>query len=107
MQLAVHIKKLCKNDIINYTHPTQTSIPSSAHCFETAECIRASYPDKDWLQLMGLIHGIGKMVNLWEEPCYAITRDTSPVGSAFSNKCVLYKSWKENPNHRDHEYTFK
>ena len=79
-------------------------MPNSLHCFQTAERIRAVHPDKDWLQLTGLIHDIGKVVALWGEPQYAVVGDTFPVGCAFSKKCVLYELFDENPDCQDDRY---
>ena len=40
-------------------------MPNSFHAFQTAERIREKHPDKDWLQLTGLIHDIGKIMGLY------------------------------------------
>lgn len=32
------------------------------HAFQTAEKLRAAYPQEDWLHLSGLIHGLGKLL---------------------------------------------
>ena len=79
-------------------------MPNSVHSFQTAERIRAVHPDKEWLQLTGLIHDIGKVVALWGEPQYAVVGDTFPVGCQFSKKCVLYESFEDNPDHHDQRY---
>lgn len=70
--------------------------PNSFHAFQTAEGIRQAHPDKgamtgtenthrgcnkhidtsvkhlhsssDWFQLVGLIHDVGKIMALWDEP---------------------------------------
>ncbi|XP_037110309.1 inositol oxygenase isoform X1 [Syngnathus acus] len=42
--------------------------PNSFHAFQTAEGIRREHPDKDWFQLVGLIHDVGKVLALWGEP---------------------------------------
>ncbi|KAF3688876.1 Inositol oxygenase [Channa argus] len=42
--------------------------PNSFHAFQTAEGIRQAHPDKDWFHLVGLIHDVGKIMALWEEP---------------------------------------
>jgi len=38
------------------------------HAFQTAERIRQVHPDKDWFQLTGLVHDIGKVMSVWGEP---------------------------------------
>ena len=50
----------CHHVVVAHTH-TQTSLPNSMHCFQTAERIREAHPDKEWFQLTGLIHDIGKV----------------------------------------------
>ena len=40
-------------------------LPNIYHAFQTAERIREKHPDKDWLQLTGLIHDIGKIMGLY------------------------------------------
>lgn len=67
--------------------------PNSFHAFQTAEGIRQAHPDKgdrgeaglsaqihrfgnkitpapcaDWFQLVGLIHDVGKIMAIWNEP---------------------------------------
>ena len=37
-------------------------LPNSVHAFQTAERIRAEHPDKEWFQLTGLIHDLGKVI---------------------------------------------
>lgn len=32
------------------------------HALQTAELCRAAHPDKDWLHLVGLMHGLGKLL---------------------------------------------
>ena len=36
-------------------------LPNIIHAFQTAEQIRAKHPDKEWFQLTGLIHDLGKV----------------------------------------------
>ena len=44
--------------------------------------IRQKHPDKDWFQVAGLIHDIGKVMALWGEPQWCVVGDTFPVGCA-------------------------
>jgi len=46
----------------------QVDIPNAVHAFQTAERICQAHPDKDWFQLTGLIHDIGKVLAFWGEP---------------------------------------
>ena len=34
-------------------------LPNIVHAFQTAERIREEHPDKEWFQLVGLIHDLG------------------------------------------------
>ena len=36
-------------------------LPNIIHAFQTAEQIREKYPDKEWFQITGLIHDLGKV----------------------------------------------
>ena len=39
---------------------------------QTAERIRADHPDKEWLQLIGLIHDLGKVMAFYNEPQWCV-----------------------------------
>ena len=45
-----------------------TAFANSLHAYQTAEEIRAKYPDDDWLHLTGLIHDIGKVMDHFDQP---------------------------------------
>ncbi|TKS73387.1 Inositol oxygenase [Collichthys lucidus] len=79
--------------------------PNSFHAFQTAEGIRQAHPDKDWFQLVGLIHDVGKTMSLWEEPQWAVVGDTFPVGCKFQNSIVFRDStFLENPDDKNLRY---
>lgn len=48
------------NDLVDESDP-DVDIPNIVHAFQTAERIREEHPDKDWFQLTGLIHDLGKV----------------------------------------------
>ncbi|KAK7892153.1 hypothetical protein WMY93_024116 [Mugilogobius chulae] len=79
--------------------------PNSFHAFQTAEGIRKEHPDKDWFQLVGLIHDVGKIMALWNEPQWAVVGDTFPVGCKFQKNIVFRDTTfqnnpdETNPNH--------
>ena len=52
------------NTFVDESDP-DVDMPNSFHAFQTAERIREKHPDKDWLQLTGLIHDIGKIMGLY------------------------------------------
>ena len=64
---------------------------------QTAERIRHKHPDKEWFQLTGLIHDLGKVMAFYDEPQWAVVGDTFPVGCAPRDSIVYGKeSFKEN-----------
>lgn len=78
-------------------------VPNIYHGFQTAEGIRKLYPDHDWLHLTGLIHDVGKVLAMYNEPQWAIVGDTFPVGCQFSDKIVYHKTTFENNPDIKHE----
>ncbi|CAG2058714.1 unnamed protein product [Timema podura] len=48
------------NDLVDESDP-DVDVPNIVHAFQTAERIRAEYPDLDWFHLTGLIHDLGKV----------------------------------------------
>ncbi|XP_001627623.2 inositol oxygenase [Nematostella vectensis] len=84
-----------------------TDLPNSAHAFQTAERIRADHPDKDWFQLVGLLHDMGKVLALWGDPQWCVVGDTFPVGCQFSNKNVFPETFEDNPDTKVPEYSSK
>ncbi|KAL7878528.1 hypothetical protein AOLI_G00095020 [Acnodon oligacanthus] len=73
------------DQLIDESDP-DVDFPNSFHAFQTAEGIRREHPDKDWFQLVGLIHDIGKIMALWGEPQVG-DRLTAP-----STECGIYKT---------------
>jgi inositol oxygenase len=58
------------------------SLPNAIHMFQTAEGIRkAGHPD--WMQLMGLVHDVGKIMFLWG------TREDGQEGTATGHQWAL------------------
>ncbi|KAM6960727.1 inositol oxygenase isoform 2-T2 [Aplochiton taeniatus] len=79
--------------------------PNSFHAFQTAEGIRREHPDKDWFQLVGLIHDIGKMMALWGEPQWAVVGDTFTVGCRFQDNIVFRdNTFANNPDEENPAY---
>ncbi|XP_016105555.1 inositol oxygenase [Sinocyclocheilus grahami] len=88
----------CLDELVDESDP-DVDFPNSFHAFQTAEGIRKEHPDKDWFQLVGLIHDIGKIMALYEEPQWAVVGDTFPVGCKFQNSIVFRNSTFEgNPD---------
>ena len=78
------------------------------HAYQTAERIRKDQLgdeiDAEWLQVVGLIHDVGKILYTSRfnegkgEPDWAVVGDIFPVGCAFSDRCVYSQFFRENPD---------
>ncbi|KAL7870981.1 hypothetical protein SRHO_G00084780 [Serrasalmus rhombeus] len=89
------------DQLIDESDP-DVDFPNSFHAFQTAEGIRREHPDKDWFQLVGLIHDIGKIMALWGEPQWAVVGDTYPVGCRFQNAIVFRETtFVDNPDDKN------
>ena len=67
------------------------------HPPQTAERIRQKHPDKEWFQLTGLIHDLGKIMAFYDEPQWAVVGDTFPVGCAPRDSIVYGRqSFRDN-----------
>ena len=71
-------------------------VENSIHAYQTAERIRKKYPDDKELQIIGLIHDLGKILFDFNEPNWAIVGDTYVVGCEFPKSIVYYDTLKEN-----------
>lgn len=94
------------DDFVDESDP-DIDLPNSVHAFQTAERIRERHPDKDWYQLTGLIHDIGKVIGMWGEPQWCTVGDTFPVGCQFENTCVFHESFEKNPDFYNPLYNTK
>merc|ERR1712012_952688 len=47
------------NELVDESDP-DLDLPNIVHAFQTAERIREEHPDKEWFQLVGLIHDLGR-----------------------------------------------
>ena len=84
------------NTLIDDSDP-DIELPQIEHLLQTAEAIRKAGRPR-WYILTGLIHDLGKILCLWDEPQWAVVGDTFPVGCKFSEKIVFYEAFKENPD---------
>lgn len=91
----------CLNSFKDESDP-DVDIPNAYHAFQTAEGIREKHPDKEWLQVTGLIHDLGKVMALWGEPQFSTVGDTFVVGCAPDDSIVFGReSFKDNPDMYD------
>ena len=77
------------NNFIDVSDP-DVNVPNIHHLYQTAEGLRkANQPD--WMQLVGLIHDLGKITYLWNKPELGLSVDEqwSIVGDTFLVGCRL------------------
>lgn len=72
-------------------------LPQSYHLYQTAEALRLDGQPR-WLILTGFIHDLGKMLNYFGEPQWAVVGDTFPVGCGYSDKIIFFDYFTENPD---------
>ena len=90
------------NTLVDESDP-DTELSQIQHCLQTAEAIRADGHPR-WFVLVGLVHDLGKILCLWDEPQWAVTGDTYPVGCAFSEKIVYPEFFRDNPDSENSDY---
>jgi len=92
------------NELVDESDP-DIDLPNIIHAFQTAERIREEHPDKDWLQLVGLIHDLGKVMAFYDEPQWAVVGDTFVVGCRPQPSIVFCdSSFHDNPDIKDPAY---
>ena len=84
------------DDFIDPSDP-DLDLPNSIHAYQTAERIRKKYPDNKELQIVGLIHDLGKVLFLYDEPSWAVVGDTYVLGCEFPTSIVYYDTLRESP----------
>lgn len=93
------------NTLVDDSDP-DTELTQIEHLLQTAEAARHD-ERPDWFVLTGLIHDLGKILCLFDEPQWAVVGDTFPVGCAFSDKIVYYEYFQSNPDWQDACYSTK
>lgn len=58
IQLSIRPALEMLNNLVDESDP-DVDLPNIVHAFQTAEQLRADYPQLDWLHLTGLIHDLG------------------------------------------------
>jgi inositol oxygenase len=93
------------NQLVDDSDP-DTDLDQMQHLLQTSEAIRRDgHPD--WMVLIGLVHDMGKVLCLFDEPQWAVVGDTFPVGCAYSDKIVFPEFFKYNPDFTNPEYNTK
>lgn len=90
------------NQLVDDSDP-DLDLPQIEHLLQTAEAIRADGRPR-WFVLAGLVHDLGKILCLWDEPQWAVVGDTFPVGCAYSERIVYHEFFEENPDWNCQDY---
>ncbi|HYZ86997.1 MAG TPA: inositol oxygenase family protein [Bryobacteraceae bacterium] len=90
------------NTFVDDSDP-DTDLSQIDHNLQTSEAIRKDGHPR-WMVLTGLIHDLGKVLSLWNEPQWAVVGDTFPVGCAWSDKIVFHEFFAANPDRNVAEY---
>jgi inositol oxygenase len=85
-----------------------TDLSQTQHALQTAEAIRAKYPNEEWFHLTGLIHDLGKILAIaCKEPQWSTVGDSFPVGCAFDQENVFPQFFADNPDMKHQVYSTK
>ncbi len=98
------------NVLIDVSDP-DLDLPNVQHLIQSAEAIRAD-DRPDWMQLVGLIHDLGKVMFLWgsdedgtsQAEQWGLVGDVFVVGCALPDTCVYPEFNKLNPDMQDPRY---
>ncbi|PVG01334.1 DUF706-domain-containing protein, partial [Serendipita vermifera] len=94
------------NTLVDESDP-DTSLSQIEHLLQTAEAIRRD-GKPDWMQLVGLIHDLGKLLFfLGAEGQWDVVGDTFVVGCAFDKKNIYPETFAANPDAKHPVYSSK
>eukprot|EP00879_Flechtneria_rotunda_P020176 GHRR01021217.1.p1 GENE.GHRR01021217.1~~GHRR01021217.1.p1 ORF type:complete len:639 (+),score=264.32 GHRR01021217.1:1091-3007(+) len=88
--------------------PLTPDMPLKEHALQVAELCRLSFPDKPWMALVGLLHGLGKLLAhpLWgSQPQWAVTGESYPLGCRFAPQISHSEFFSANPDRRRRAYS--
>lgn len=104
------------DSVIDESDP-DTDLSQMEHALQTAEAARKMYPSEefDWLHVTAFIHDLGKVLATsskkynfaMNEPQWCVVGDIFPVGCQFSQKCIFYEYFKNNPDYNNNKYNTK
>lgn len=98
------------NKLVDVSDPDM-DLPNVQHLIQSAEAIRED-GRPDWMQLVGLIHDLGKIMFLWgsdedgtsQDEQWGMVGDVFVVGCALPDTCVYPEFNKLNPDMQDSRY---
>ena len=93
----MHIKDVLKrlNTFIDPSDPDLDE-DNAIHAYQTAGRIRKIHPKNTELQIIGLIHDLGKIMFTFNDPCWSVVGDTYVLGCEFPKSIVYYETLQEN-----------
>ena len=83
-------------------------LPLLDHALQTAALCRQMFPEDEWMPLVGLMHGLGKLLaheKFGSQQQWAICGETFPVGCRFSSAVVHASYFSANPDRRKKQYS--
>jgi inositol oxygenase len=94
------------DDLVDESDP-DCDVPNVYHAYQTAEGIRAKYPDRDWMILTGFLHDLGKMMCFYGQPQWCTVGDIYPVGCKPAPSVVYVDdTYNECVDQKDPRYKF-
>lgn len=93
----------------NFVDPSDPDLDEEniIHAYQTAERIRHADPKNKELQIIGLIHDVGKILysfsNPLPEPPWAVVGDTFVLGCKFPESIVYYDTMRLNPDYEKYD----
>jgi inositol oxygenase len=91
------------DDFIDPSDP-DVDLPNSIHAYQTAERIRKARPLQEELQVVGLIHDLGKVLFKFGEDSHTVVGDTFALGCPFPKSIIFYETLEENPDFHNSQY---
>ena len=86
------------DDFVDPSDP-DLDVPNSIHAYQTAERIRKLYPNNKELQIIGLIHDVGKVLFSFGEPNWAVVGDTYILGCEYPHSIVYFDTLQKSPDY--------
>lgn len=98
------------DDLIDVSDP-DINLPNVQHLIQSAEALREE-GRPDWMQLVGLIHDLGKVMYLWgsdedgtsQKEQWGLVGDVFVVGCKLPDACVYPEFNESNPDMLDERY---
>lgn len=103
-EMSIHRALFMMDSFVDPSDP-DTHSENSLHAYQTAERIRKQYPDDKELQICGVIHDLGKVLFIFNEPSSVVVGDTYVVGCKFPESIVYHDTMKDNPDYNNPLYS--